>query len=87
MRTIVIPASAKRLNDLFKKARRKSLILKSHEGDRFILAPLEGWQAFEVGEDITQNKELMAFLAERKRNSRKGRTYSLEEVEAELGLR
>jgi len=87
MRTIAIPSTARRLNDLFRKARRKSLILKSHEGDRFVLAPLEGWQAFEVGDDITQNKELMKFLAERSRNAKKGRTYSLEEVKAELGIR
>ena len=87
MKTIAIPSTARRLNDLFKKARRKSLILKSHEGDRFVLAPLEDWQAFEVGEDITQNKELMKLLGERSRNARKSRTYSLEEVKAELGLR
>ena len=87
MRTIAIPSTARRLNDLFKKARRKSLILKSHEGDRFVLAPLEDWEVFEVGDDITQSKELMQFLAERKRNAKKSRTYSLEEVKAELGLR
>ncbi|MBM4033456.1 MAG: hypothetical protein FJ291_16965 [Planctomycetes bacterium] len=87
MKTIAIPSTARRLNDLFKKARRKSLILKSHEGDRFVLAPLDDWEVFEVGDDITENKELMRFLAERKRNARNGRTYSLAEVKAELGLR
>ena len=84
MRTIAIPATARRLNDLFKKARRESLILKSHEGDRFILALLEGWEAFEVGEDFTQNKKLMKFLTERRS---KGKTIPFEEVKAELGIR
>ena len=87
MRTIVIPPTARRMNDLFRKARRKSLLLKSHEGDLFVLSPLEGWQAFEVGEDITENEELMHFLAERKRNAKRGRTYTLDEVKAELGIR
>jgi hypothetical protein len=49
--------------------------------------PPKGWIPFEVGDDITQSKELMQFLAERKRNPKKGRTYSLEEVKAELGIR
>ena len=84
MRTIAIPSTARRLNDLFKKARRKSLILKSHEGDCFVLAPFDGWEAFEVGEDFTQNKKLMKFLTERRSG---GKRIPLEEVEAELGLR
>ncbi|MBM4041564.1 MAG: hypothetical protein FJ290_23945 [Planctomycetes bacterium] len=87
MRTIAIPSTARRLNGLSRKARRESLLLKSYEGDLFVLSPLEGWQAFEVGEDITRNKELMEFLAERRKNPRKGKTYSLKEVKAELGIR
>jgi len=83
MTTISVPARAKTLNGLFKKARRRSLILESHDGRRFVLAPMEGCEAFEVGEDFTQNKELMKFLTERRR---KGRRIPLEEVEAELGI-
>lgn len=49
--------------------------------------PPKGWIAFEVVDDITQNKELMKLLAERSKNAKKGRTYSLEEVKAELGIR
>ncbi|HUT34333.1 MAG TPA: hypothetical protein VNE39_12680 [Planctomycetota bacterium] len=44
----------------------------------------EGWQAFEVGEDFIQDRELMKLLAERRSG---GKRIPLEEVEAELGLR
>ena len=83
MKTIAIPARTKTLNDLFKKARNKSLILQSHDGRRFVLAPIEGWEGFEVGDDITQNKDLMKYLSERRT---KGRTIPIEEVKAKLGI-
>jgi hypothetical protein len=83
MTTISIPARAKTLNTLFKKARRRSLILESHDGHRFVLAPIEGWEAFEIGDDFTQNKKLMKFLTERRSG---GKRIPLEVVEAELGI-
>jgi PHD/YefM family antitoxin component YafN of YafNO toxin-antitoxin module len=83
MRTIPVSARAKTLNDLLKKARRKSLILESSDGHRFVLASLEDWEGFEVDEDITQNKKLMELLSERRTS---GKTIPLDEVKAELGL-
>ncbi|MBM4041562.1 MAG: hypothetical protein FJ290_23935 [Planctomycetes bacterium] len=84
MTTISVPARARSLNSLFRKARRRSVMLESHDGHRFILAPADGWEAFEVGEDWTENKKLMKFLTERRSG---GRRVPLEEVEAKLGLR
>ncbi len=83
MKIIPVSARAKTLNDLLKKACRKSLILESSDGHRFVLASLEDWEGFEVGEDITQNKKLMDLLSDRRRS---GRTIPLDKVEAELGL-
>ena len=83
MRTIPVPARARTLNELLKKARRKSLILESTDGHRFVLASLEEWEGLEVGEDITQNKKLMKHLSERRSG---GKTIPLDEVKAELGL-
>jgi hypothetical protein len=84
MKAIVIPARAKTLNDLFKKARRRSVLLEAPGGDHFVLASVEGWEAFEVGDDLTQNKSLMRRLAQRRS---KGKPTSLEAVKARLGLR
>lgn len=83
MRTIPVPARARTLNELLKKARHKSLILESNDGHRFVLASLEDWEGFEVGEDITQNKRLMKHLNERRSG---GNAIPLDEVKAELGL-
>ena len=83
MRTIPVPARARTLNELLKKARRKSLILESADGHRFVLASLEEWEGFEVGEDITQNEQLMKHLSERRSG---GKTVPMDEVKAELGL-
>ncbi len=83
MRTIPVSARAKTLNNLLKRARHKSLILESSDGHRFVLASLEGWEGFEVDEDITQNKKLMELLSERRTS---GKTIPLDEVKAELGL-
>jgi hypothetical protein len=59
------------------------LILESTDGHRFVLASLEEWEGFEVGEDITQNKKLMKHLIKRRSG---GKTIPLDEVKAELGL-
>ena len=84
MRTVAVAARARTLNELFRKAQREGLILQAHDGRRFVLASLEGWEAFEVGEDITQNKRLMKFLVERRSG---GKPVSLGELKAELGIK
>ena len=94
MRTITIPIRAKGINDLLKKARRRSIVLETADGQRYVLTALSNWEGFDVGnsEDFgeevkrtVENKRLMKFLAER-RKSTKGRSKSLEAVEKELGL-
>lgn len=94
MKTITIPTRAKAINDLLKKARRRSVVLEAADGQRYVLTAVSNWEGFDVGnsEDFgeevkrtVQNKRLMKFLAERRKTS-KGKSKSLEEVEKELGL-
>jgi uncharacterized membrane-anchored protein len=94
MQTIAIPVRAKALNDLLKKARRRTVILETSDGHRDVLTAIGNWEGFDVGnsEDIgeevkrtIQNKRLMKFLAERRKTT-KGRSKSLDDIEKELGL-
>jgi hypothetical protein len=92
MKTIAIPTRAKALNDLLKKARRRSVILETSDGRRYALTAIGNWQGFDVGnsEDFgeevkrtVQNKRLMKFLAQRRKTA-KGKSKSSEEIEKEL---
>ncbi len=85
MKTIVVPARAKVLNELLKAARQTEVILESADGQRFVLLSIEDWEGFELGEDddITKNKDLMEYLADRRSH---GRRIPLAEVKAQLGL-
>ena len=92
MRTITVPAGAKTLNDLLKKARRSGLILQSVDGQRFVLASIESWQGFDVGAGndfgrevklTARNRKLMKFLAGRRSHDK---TIPLAKVKEQLGL-
>jgi len=92
MRTITVPARAKTLNDLLKKARRSSLILQSVDGQRFVLASIENWQGFDVGAEddfgrevklTVRNRKLMKFLAGRRSHAK---AIPLAKVKEQLGL-
>ncbi len=85
MKPISVPSQSKTLNDLLRKARHKTVVLESTDGRRFVLAPLEGWEAFEIGadDDITRNKRLIKHLATRRSG---GKRIPLSEVKARLGL-
>lgn len=94
MKTMAIHARAKAINDLLNKARRRSVVLETTDGPRYVLRPIGEWEGFDVGnsddfgEEVkrtVQNKRLMKFLAERRKAS-KGKSKPLEEVEKELGL-
>jgi len=94
MKTITISPRAKTLNTLLKKARRRSLILETVDGERFVLTPLHDWLGFDVGDSddfaeevkrTAQNKKLMKLLADRKKKNG-GKRYSIEEVKQELGI-
>ncbi len=92
MKTIAVPARARILNDLLKKARRSGLILQSVHGHRFVLASIENWQGFDVGagDDFSRevkltvrNRKLMKLLAGRRSH---GKTIPLAKVKEQLGL-
>lgn len=92
MKTVTVPARAKTLNNLLKRARRTGLILQSADGQRFVLASLEHWEGFAVGvgDDFARevkltvrNKKLMKFLAERRTH---GKRIPLAKVKEQLGL-
>ena len=93
MNSVPIPIKSKVLNDLLKKARRRSIILEAADGQRFVLASLNDWEGFDVGksQDFSSevahtgaNDELMGVLASRSKST--GRT-SLADVKKKLGAK
>jgi hypothetical protein len=92
MKPIVVPTRARGINNLLKKARRRSILLESADGERYVLTSVHNWEGFEVGHDAdfgeevkrtSQNKRLIKFLAERREHT-EGPYKSLEEIEQEL---
>lgn len=92
MKVVTVSAQEKFLFDLLKKVREEGLILQTTDGQQFVLLSLEGWQGFYVGESddfekevqvTADNKELMAFLAERRTNKK---SIPLDDVKKQLGL-
>jgi hypothetical protein len=85
MKTTLVSARAKLLNEILKKAKRRAVILETVDGQRFVLASIEGWDAYEVNEegDITENRKLMDHLLKRRRGNPRHR---LSDVKTELGL-
>ena len=79
-RVIDVPADAAEINQLLDQARDNDLILRAADGTEFLLTKDD----FEEEVERTrQNKELMAFLDERRREPA---TIPLEQVKRELGL-
>ncbi len=96
MKTITIPARAKTLNDLLKKARTANVLLRSENGEQFVLAKVSSVRSFYVGhgddfdEEIKTtraNKKLMKFLDQRGEQARRGKLIPMAEVEKRLGLK
>jgi len=81
MRTITVSRRARGVNALLKRARRENVILRSPEGEEFILAEIDDFSR-EI-ELTRQNKALMKFLDSRAQQTE---TVSLEEASALLGL-
>jgi hypothetical protein len=81
MRTITVSRRARGVNALFKRARRENVILRSPEGEGFILAEIDDFNR-EI-ELTRQNRALMNFLDSRAQQTE---TVSLEEASALLGL-
>jgi len=74
------------------KAKEDATISQTSTGQQFVLLSLEGWQGFDVGDNdnfaeevraTSENKALMAFLAERKQGKKH---ISMEDVKALLEL-
>ena len=81
MKTISISRRAKTVNALLKRARRENIILRSPEGEDFILAEVDDFNP-EI-ELTRQNRSLMKFLEARARQTE---TVSLENARTLLGL-
>ena len=82
MKTVTVPARSKTLNDLLKKARHANVLLRSENGEQFVLAKVSSVQSFYVGDSddfdeeikLTRtNKKLMRFLDKRGEQAKKGK--------------
>ena len=81
MKTITISRRARSVHALLKRARRENVILRSPEGEEFILAEVDDFNR-EI-ELARQNRALMKFLEARARQTE---TVSFEEAKTMLGL-
>lgn len=75
MKTIKVSKRVRTVNALLKRARRENVILRSEEGDEFILAEIDDFNR-EI-ELTKQNKPLMKLLDSR---AKQKTTVSLEEA-------
>ena len=81
MKTITISRRARSVHTLLKRARRENVILRSPEGEEFILAGIDDFNR-EI-ELTRQNRALMKFLEARARQTE---TVSFEQARTLLGL-
>ena len=81
MKTIKVSKQARTLIALLKRARNENVILRSPEGDEFILAEIDDFSR-EI-ELTRQNKQLMKLLESR---AKEKATISLEETKRRLDL-
>jgi hypothetical protein len=81
MKTVDIPTQAKTVTSLLKKAQKGGLILRSPNGQEFILAEIDDFNR-EV-ELTRHNKALMKLLDARGKQTR---TLKVSEVKKQLGL-
>ena len=81
MKTIKVSKKAKTVNALLKRARQENVILRSAEGDEFILAEIDDFNhEIELTRD---NKQLMKLLEGR---AKEKATVSLGEAKTRLGI-
>ena len=81
MKTVTISPRAKTVTTLLQRAKRGGLILRSPEGDEFILAEIDD---FDREIELTRrNKELMKLLDKRGKQTK---TLKAAEVREQLGL-
>lgn len=82
MKTVAVSKKAKGINELLKRARQESIIVRSADGTEFILAEIDDFNR-EI-ELTRQNRKLMRFL---ERRAKQAKTIPLEEVKVQLGLK
>ncbi len=82
MKTIDLSSELLTLNELLQLASEDDIILKTPEGQEFMLAQLEDFEQ-EV-ELVRQNPELMQLLKER---SKEPATYTLDQIREQLNLK
>jgi hypothetical protein len=80
MKTVNVSTKAKTVTTLLKKAKKGGLILRSPEGNEFILAEIDDFNR-EI-ELTRQNKSLMKLLDER---GKQNRTFKAADVKRQLG--
>ena len=92
MKVVTVLPEQEFLFDLLMKVEEEGLILQTNDGQQFVLLSLEDWQGFDVGDSddfeeevrtTSENKALMTFLAERKRD---GERVPMKDVKELLGL-
>nr|VFK79612.1 MAG: hypothetical protein BECKSD772D_GA0070982_10575 [Candidatus Kentron sp. SD] len=85
MKSIAVSRQTDLLNDVLKQAALEEVLLEVADGRRFILASVEKWKGFQLGEDddITENQDLMTHLSERRGG---GKRIPLSDVREMLGL-
>jgi len=85
MINISVPMQADSLNDILKQALLEEIVLEAADGQRFVLASIEKWKGFYIGDDddITGNTALMAHLSNRRSG---GKITSLSDIKEALGL-
>ena len=81
MKTIDLSQFRGGLSEVLNLAAEKNLVLTTSDGRQFVIAEIDDFEA-EV-RLVRENRELMEFLRQR---SAPGKTYSIEEVRAALGL-
>jgi hypothetical protein len=81
MKTVNVSSKAKTVNILLKKAKKEGLILRSADGNEFILAEIDDFNR-EI-ELTRRNKELMKLLDARGKQTK---TFKAADVKRQLGL-
>lgn len=93
MKVVTVPREQKFLFDLLMKVEEEGLILQTNDGQQFVLLSLADWQGFDVGDSddfeeevraTSENKALMAFLAEERKSDRE--RVPVKDVKELLGL-
>lgn len=85
MKTVSVSTQANFLNEILRQAMLEEIILETSDGQRFVLASVEKWKGFEVGDDddISKNTELMNHLLSRRSG---GKRIPISEVKNRLEL-